>query len=201
MITTLTSLGMEFRRAGHSHFLITVCGSWVIDDRKPNLTTHYGRNTDHRYLTITSRPLARHPYYLHRLVAIAWVHNPAPGEFREVDHINHQTQDNRASNLRWINRSLNLLNKNRKSYASFRRKRGRRGGYWMSRVQFQCQPYNKGFDNEEDAISETKTRINDLFFEAYDLAVSANPEEDRAPWLLYWRSSNPTELRPGFFDP
>ena len=49
--------------------------------------------------------------YVHRLVAKTFVHNPRPDIFSVVDHINGDTQDNRAENLRWFTHQLNALNK------------------------------------------------------------------------------------------
>ena len=58
-------------------------------------------------------------YYVHRLVAIAFVRNPTPAEFDQVDHIDRSKSNpdsNKASNLRWLNRKLNLMNRSTKNY-------------------------------------------------------------------------------------
>ena len=49
--------------------------------------------------------------YIHRLVARAFVHNPRPGVFLFVDHINHVKLDNNATNLRWLTHQLNTMNR------------------------------------------------------------------------------------------
>ena len=48
---------------------------------------------------------------VHRLVATAYVYNPRPDIFTQVDHINRVRDDNRATNLRWVSPELNALNK------------------------------------------------------------------------------------------
>lgn len=49
-------------------------------------------------------------YYAHRIIATLFVDNP--NNFKEVDHINRKTTDCRAINLRWVDRSGNMRNKN-----------------------------------------------------------------------------------------
>lgn len=44
---------------------------------------------------------------VHRLVAIAFVDNPCPDEFKEVNHIDENKMNNNADNLEWCNRSYN----------------------------------------------------------------------------------------------
>jgi hypothetical protein len=51
----------------------------------------------------------------HRLVARAFVANPRPALFGEVDHVNGTRTDNRACNLRWVNSRLNHLNQTSKT--------------------------------------------------------------------------------------
>ena len=48
--------------------------------------------------------------YVHRLVAMAFVPNPNPAEFRLVDHVSGDSLTNAASGLRWLNHQLNAMN-------------------------------------------------------------------------------------------
>lgn len=45
---------------------------------------------------------------IHRLVAEAFIPNPDPEAFTEVNHIDTDKQNNHASNLEWVNHSLNM---------------------------------------------------------------------------------------------
>jgi hypothetical protein len=48
-------------------------------------------------------------FYKHILVARQWI--PNPNNYTEIDHINRHPSDNHLSNLRWVTRSQNLLNR------------------------------------------------------------------------------------------
>ena len=54
-------------------------------------------------------------YFVHRLIASAWVKNPRPDIYIYVDHIDQDPQNNHPDNLRWITHSLNMRNSEWKS--------------------------------------------------------------------------------------
>ena len=55
-------------------------------------------------------------YVLHRLVASVFIKNP--NNYNEVDHIDGIKTNNSASNLRWVNHSINMKNRKVKGGSS-----------------------------------------------------------------------------------
>ena len=47
-------------------------------------------------------------YFVHRLVAMLFVVNPMPTQFRQVNHIDGNPANNRADNLEWCNCRMNI---------------------------------------------------------------------------------------------
>ena len=181
----IVQFDIELREIIKTPYFISRCGHYLIDKRiGDHITLYISTSEKHTYLSYN-----RH--YIHRLVARAWVHNPCPEEFTVIDHINLNPQDNDRKNLRWISRTLNALNKNRKSYATAAKfKKGKRWctseTSWISKVQFKKKPHTTYFDNEKDACRNTKRVLNALFNEEYDKHAKKS-EETRDPFKHYWR--------------
>jgi len=68
----------------------------------------YPRRNNQGYETF-SLDYVRH-IFCHRLVADKYVHNPLPGVFKIIDHIDGVRHHNWPSNLRWVNHALNNCN-------------------------------------------------------------------------------------------
>ena len=71
-------------------------------------------NRKRKYMRVTFR--GKH-YFVHRLVALAWLPTPKNGQ-TEIDHINGVTTDNRVYNLEWV-----TVAENRKRAAILRARR------------------------------------------------------------------------------
>ena len=52
-------------------------------------------------------------YSVHRLVALAFIPNPKPNEWKQVNHKNEIKTDNRVENLEWCDRKYNMTYGNR----------------------------------------------------------------------------------------
>ena len=55
---------------------------------------------------------------VHRLMADAWLKNPDPEMFTEVNHKNKNRSDNSIENLEWVNHQNNILHRDGKEYES-----------------------------------------------------------------------------------
>jgi len=112
--------------------------------------------------------------WVHRFVAHAFVNNPRPDIFKEVDHIDRDPTNNRPTNLRWLNRSLNLLNNGasnayyNKSFGKWRASvcvggKTRNMGYYKTMAEaskvahaFKHSEFNRIY---EELVNETVTEI------------------------------------------
>ena len=190
-------LRVILRRAAGTPYFVSKCGSHSLYDGCPYMVSTYNRTKSIKYFSCGSE------HYLHRLVAKAWVYNPSPSVFKWVDHIDGDTQNNDASNLRWVSASLNALNRRRDSYAqkeTRKYKSGKVGVFYQSTVTSDgvTKKITKGSKHEcEKAI---KHLINDKFLDKYKESLAIDPPE-RLDHQSYWRDDiNTPTMRPGFFD-
>ena len=118
----------------------------------------------------------------HRVVATHFVYNPRPGEFIYVDHINGNKLDNRAENLRWVNKSLNQLNRKSKTCKADPRLRERPH---MARQRFLNKLYSlRHFATEQEAIDYMNEVRRECFDKLYWWYTHPNTIADPETWKL-----------------
>ena len=109
--------------------------------------------------------LAKKSYYVHRLVACAFIDNPNDKEC--VDHKNNDKTNNHLSNLRWAttkensqNSKLSNNNTSKVKGVSFDKKAKK----WRARIKIDGISVHIGmFDNLEDAKTARVNRANEVF--------------------------------------
>lgn len=181
------------------HF-VSKCGRFVRNTRYENITKVYNRNSEFAYLQSDG-------IRIHRLVASAWVFNPFPERFDTVDHMDWDTQNNSATNLRWLSRRLNAIYRRRKRYYSRIRTRTGRV-YYESKIRSEGVVTRKYSPSKEEAEKKTKSLINEMFRKVYTEDISnAPPGLPRNPGMFLWTDSGTdtprlyTPINPGNIRP
>ena len=85
---------------------------------------------------------------LHRLLAIAFIENKNT-DYTEIDHIDSNPQNNNIENLRWVNRSINNLNK---KYSRNAKHIYPNGGGYVVNVKYGGKTYTKKIKDYQEAI-------------------------------------------------
>ena len=160
------------------HF-VSSCGKYVRNTRYENITKVYGKNPIYTYLQSDG-------IRIHRLVAAAWVHNPFPGRFDTVDHIDGCTQNNDCYNLRWVCKRLNCIHRNRKRY--YEKVRTRMGKtYYVSKIRSNGVVTKQFSLTQGEAEIKTRSLINGMFRKIYlENLLDAPPGLSRSDHSVLW---------------
>ncbi len=163
------SLHVDLRNSTrYTNLFISRCGRFVRDTNHPNFLKMLNRNKSERYLYLISN---YKKVYIHRLVALGWVFNPAPRVFTCIDHMDGDTQNNDATNLRFVTHALNSLN--RKKIKGFEKRRRKNGSVvYRSRVCVGGVRFDQYASTEGEAIELTKQMQSDKFDELYNATLT-----------------------------
>ena len=102
-------------------------------------------------------------HYIHRLVAKALVHNPNPTLFTEVDHKNGLRHDNRASNLRWANRTIQNLNRSFRGWKYYPRSKKYSAQCIVCGVKYKIGSYKTAAEAHKAYVDFKNAKIEELY--------------------------------------
>jgi len=167
------------------HIYVSKDGKMIFNSNVPHLIKHVmPKAYETRYHNLT-------PFKsLHQAVAHAWVFNPCPDRFFVVDHINGNTHDNRAVNLRFLNQLLNMTNRKYGTGISYIKRHKK----WLARVTTGGAVFKKGeFFKKAEAEFMAALWRDEKFHQIYKQNVvkqtEAAPDYSRPPGLFYWRDT------------
>jgi len=102
---------------------------------------------------------------VHRFVAKEFIDNP--DNKTEVDHIDHNKQNNCINNLRWASRSENMMNKSKQQKTCSSVFKGvnfdKRSQKWLAQIKINTGKNIGYFASEEDAARAYNKKETELF--------------------------------------
>ena len=181
------SLGIEMRSSVEfPNLFISKCGQWIYNSSRKNFLKKYYRVKKYKYLKCCSAN-----WYLHRLVGLAWVHNPCPEVFQTLDHIDHDTQNNSAFNLRWCSVQLNCIHRQTKNCEKIVKRNG--AVFYRSRSSVGGKTTSEYYRTRDAAILGAKETRNNNFARIYQTHIDAGSANNtdiainqRAPHHVLW---------------
>jgi len=80
----------------------------VVENSRGKMLKYQANNRGYLRVSLSKNGLSRN-FLVHRLVALYYI--PNPNNYAFVDHIDRNIYNNDVSNLRWVNASMNNLNR------------------------------------------------------------------------------------------
>lgn len=94
--------------------------------RKILVPCYSGKKPKQYYAVTLAKDGIKTRYYIHKLVALAFI--PNPNGYTDIDHINTNKEENTVTNLRWCSQSMNMNNPlTRAKIAKFNATIGKKG--------------------------------------------------------------------------
>lgn len=145
-----------------NHYMINKLGQ--IKSKKTNIIKKPSNNGK-GYLIINLWKNGKSKmYFIHRLLGLQFIPNPKNYDY--VDHIDINPLNNNLENLRWIDKSGNNRNKNKRKNCSSKYRGVSWDNYskkWKARISIDGKSKNLGrFETEEEAYLVYEKKHNEL---------------------------------------
>jgi len=131
-----------------------------IKDYRTGKLLPCGKNPDGYRRCILVNPTTKKHFLVHRLVCIQFL--PNPNNYKEVDHIDRNPENNQLTNLRWCDDFLNAQNKGTPKNNKLKHKYIRYEncpGYYNSRYRIQITKNKKKIFDK--SLRTTKYNLDD----------------------------------------
>lgn len=135
-----------------------MCGNKICKREPRLIKPRYTKGTPgYLRVVLSNGNKARKNYVVHRLVAMAFI--PNPNNYPEIDHINRNSLDNRAENLRWCTHHMNMMNEETRKHSVAMRVGKKRPSQWRPVVRIKngvaTKIYKSIISTGEDGFSIT----------------------------------------------
>jgi len=113
--------------------------------------------------------------FTHRLIAITYIDNPKNLPF--VDHIDRDTTNNIVSNLRWVTKSQNVINRKLKNklgyrHITFYNRKGRKSPYYSLRLKRNHKLiYSKYFSINKHKLEDVVKYRNEVVYPQFNIEI------------------------------
>ena len=124
-----------------------------VRNTKTNRILKPRKNSDGYYIVNLYKDRNRKSFYIHRLIAYAFI--PNPQHLTDIDHIDRTKTNNSITNLRWVSHSNNCRNRPKKQNASSKFMGvcfDKANGKYVARININNKLIHIGYyEKEEDA--------------------------------------------------
>jgi len=145
----------------------TITNRGLVINQSGKVLKQTPNNKGYKQVTLSCAWSAR-KYLVSRLVAHVFCWNPRPDIFDMADHIDRDHTSNVFSNIRWVNRKLNALNRTAKG-AYFNKKYQK----WCSRVRGKTLGWFKTFEEAHEVSNKHREELFNTLYKKYVCDVRA----------------------------
>ena len=166
----------NFRQVDFTDIYVSASGLVKYIDYAGNHRCDSGFENKGKYRMI--KTLGGRFYYVHRLVARAWVENPCPKYFNVVHHMDCNKQNNSYKNLQWTTKSLNNAWKTNQKLVQ-----KQKGFYYINFVFNKTKFYKPTFYKSKEACEEAAKKMKQEMINAQREHIIKCAKSGKEPYV------------------